>query len=111
MGYKYNFDKHPDSIGEMDNVAIGAKATILPNLKIGPNALVGAGVIVTKDGSRGAIVARNHAKVIGTFDNLVLRTMNHKDKLDTQEAAWKYFNNKNNHIKVNYILDFISKII
>lgn len=94
MGYKYNFGKHLGCIEVMDNVAIGAKAIILPNVKIGPNAIVGAGPIVTKDVPEGAIVAGNPAKVIGSFDELVLRRMNQDQKLDSSEIAWTYFNKR-----------------
>lgn len=94
MDYEHNFSKQLGCIEVMDNVAIGAKSIILPNVKIGPNAIIGAGSVVTKDVPPGTIVAGNPAKVIGSFDNLVLRRMNQEDKLDTPETAWKYFNKK-----------------
>ena len=50
-------------IGE--HAKIGANATILPGIKIGKNALVGAGSVVTKDVPDNAIVAGNPAKIIG----------------------------------------------
>ena len=43
---------------------IGAHATILPNVTIGDNAIVGAGSVVTKDVPDNAIVARNPARFI-----------------------------------------------
>ena len=43
--------------------SIGANATILPGLTIGVNAVVGAGSVVTKDVSDGAIVFGNPAKI------------------------------------------------
>ena len=46
-----------------DNVAIGSNATILP-VRIGKNAEVGAGAVVTKDIPPNAIVAGNPARVI-----------------------------------------------
>lgn len=39
-----------------DSVSIGANATILPNVEIGRNAIVGAGSVVTKNVSQNAIV-------------------------------------------------------
>lgn len=44
--------------------SIGSGATILANLVIGENALVGAGSVVTRDVPDNAIVAGNPAKVI-----------------------------------------------
>jgi len=43
--------------------SIGSGATILPNLIIGENALVGAGSVVTRDVPAGAIVAGNPARI------------------------------------------------
>ena len=44
--------------------SIGSGATILPNLEIGENAIVGAGAVVTKSVPANAIVAGNPAKVL-----------------------------------------------
>lgn len=55
----------------MDNVVIGAKSIILPNVKIGPNAIVAAGSVVTKDVPQGVVVGGNPAKVIGKTDDLI----------------------------------------
>ena len=54
-----------------DNVAIGSDTTILFNTKIGPNAIVAAGSVVTKDVPEGVIVGGNPAKVIGYVDDLI----------------------------------------
>lgn len=48
----------------MQGASIGANATILPGIKIGKNAMVGAGAVVTKDVPDNAIVAGNPAKII-----------------------------------------------
>ncbi len=52
--------------------SIGSGATILSQLTIGKNALVGAGAVVTKDVPANAVVAGNPAKV--------LRYLNDKEK-------------------------------
>jgi acetyltransferase-like isoleucine patch superfamily enzyme len=44
--------------------SIGSSATLLSNVTIGENAIVGAGSVVTKDVLPGTIVAGNPAKVI-----------------------------------------------
>jgi len=51
-----------------DNCQIGVRATILPNVTIGPNAVVGACSVVTKDVPHGCVVAGNPARVICTLD-------------------------------------------
>jgi acetyltransferase-like isoleucine patch superfamily enzyme len=49
----------------VDNGAsIGANATILPGIKIGSNAMVGAGAVVTKDVPANVIVVGNPARKI-----------------------------------------------
>jgi acetyltransferase-like isoleucine patch superfamily enzyme len=44
--------------------SIGSGATILSNLSIGENAIVGAGSVVTKDVPPNSVVAGNPAKVL-----------------------------------------------
>ena len=44
--------------------SIGSGATILPNIVIGENALVGAGSVVTKDVPNNAVVAGNPARIL-----------------------------------------------
>lgn len=51
-----------------DNVMIGISVIIMPGVTIGPNAVVGAGSVVTKDVPPGVVVAGNPARVICTVD-------------------------------------------
>ena len=44
--------------------SVGANATILPDVIIGSNAIVGAGAVVTKDIPDGVVVCGNPAKII-----------------------------------------------
>ena len=74
--YASDKDKYRFTMGTIevfDNVMIGANSTLMYNIKIGPNAIVGAGSVVTKDVPEGAIVAGNPAKIIGSFDDLAKR--------------------------------------
>ncbi len=48
--------------------SIGANATILPNVTIGVNAMIGAGSVVTRSVPPNAIVVGNPAKIIGYVD-------------------------------------------
>ena len=57
-------EKFPQTIVEM-GASIGANATILPGIRIGQNALIGAGAVVTKDVPANAIVVGNPAIIKG----------------------------------------------
>jgi acetyltransferase-like isoleucine patch superfamily enzyme len=50
--------------------SIGSGATILPNLVVGEDAIVGAGSVVTRDVPAGAIVAGNPARLLRRIENL-----------------------------------------
>ncbi|MGA8860839.1 MAG: acyltransferase, partial [Candidatus Sulfotelmatobacter sp.] len=50
--------------------SIGSGATILSNISIGENAIVGAGSVVTKDVPPGSIVVGNPAKVLRYIDKI-----------------------------------------
>jgi len=52
--------------------SIGSGATLLANLTIGENAIVGAGSVVTKDVPANAIVAGNPAKVLRFLEEQIL---------------------------------------
>ena len=65
-------DKHPRVVGDWElletkvsrGVSIGAHSVILPGLKIGENAIIGAGAVVTKDIPSNTIAIGNPARVI-----------------------------------------------
>lgn len=80
------YGKKLDRVGKVDikdNVFIGHGAIILPGVTIGPNVIVGAGSVVTKDIPEGVIVAGNPAKPIGKTYNLV-----EKLEKQTKELPW-----------------------
>jgi acetyltransferase-like isoleucine patch superfamily enzyme len=70
------YPKSPNAKNELigpiveQGAKIGANSTILPGVKIGRNALIGAGSVVTKDVPEGAVVAGNPAKIINNIANL-----------------------------------------
>lgn len=49
---------------------VGANATVLPGVRIGANALVGAGAVVVRDVPPGKVVVGNPARVIGDVSDL-----------------------------------------
>lgn len=49
---------------------VGANATLLPGVRIGEDALVGAGAVVTRDVPRGMVVMGNPARAIGDVTSL-----------------------------------------
>jgi acetyltransferase-like isoleucine patch superfamily enzyme len=73
-----------DAVGKIDikdNVFIGYHAIVLPNVTIGPNSIVAAGAVVTKDVKEGEIVAGVPAKCIGQVENLVSKLQAETEKL------------------------------
>jgi acetyltransferase-like isoleucine patch superfamily enzyme len=75
-----------DSVGAVrlkDNVFIGHNSIIMPNVTIGPNAIVAAGALVTRDVPEGKIVSGVPAKVVGSVDTLVAFR-----EVQTKELPW-----------------------
>jgi UDP-2-acetamido-3-amino-2,3-dideoxy-glucuronate N-acetyltransferase len=65
--------RYPPAFGQTlvrQGSSIGANATILPGVTIGPRAMVGAGAVVTRSVPANAIVAGNPAKIVGYVDTV-----------------------------------------
>ena len=65
-----------DSVGYIDirdNCFIGIGAIVMPNTTIGPDSVVAAGAVVTKDVPPGVVVGGVPAKIIGTTAELMER--------------------------------------
>ena len=76
---RMNMGKFPEMVGcieVMDNVFIGADSTIMPNVRIGKNVVIGAGSIVTKDCEENSIYAGVPARRLGSFDDFVAKRRN-----------------------------------
>lgn len=70
------YGKKLDSVGKidiLDNSFVGHGAIVMPGVTIGPNSIVAAGSVVSKDVPPGVVVGGVPAKVIGTTDALVAR--------------------------------------
>jgi acetyltransferase-like isoleucine patch superfamily enzyme len=88
---------HHTCIEIMDNCFIGGSSIIIGNVRIGPNAIVGGGSVVTKDVPPGTIVAGNPAKVIGSFYDLLKKrqTIDAECNGENQlEKLWQSFYDK-----------------
>ena len=89
---------HLGCIEICDNVFVGSRSIIMPNVRIGPNAIVGAGSVVTKDVPEGSVVAGVPAKVIGNFDDLFIKRLRESkliktaNRLERVESEWDKFN-------------------
>ena len=65
-----------DKISIGHNVNIGWETTILPNVKIGNNVIIGAGSIVTKDIPDNSVATGVPCRVIGTIDDYYQKNKN-----------------------------------
>lgn len=87
--------KYYGCIEIMDNVFIGCNTVILPDVRIGPNAVVAAGSVITNDVPPGTIVAGVPAKVIGKFDELHKKRIRESQLVGTDGYSyvecWKRF--------------------
>ena len=82
----------------MDNVFLGYNVTILPNVRIGENVIVGASSTVTRDLAPNGVYVGTPAKRIGSFDDYV------KKCAETKEGEYSYpFVQRNQRITADEI--------
>jgi acetyltransferase-like isoleucine patch superfamily enzyme len=79
----------------MDNVFIGCNSTILGGVTIGPNVVIAAGSVVTKDVPANSVVAGNPAIVIETFDEYINKRYQQYHSLDIDDIWNHFYQNKN----------------
>ena len=103
---------HVDNIGKIvirSNVFIGLGAIIMPDVEIGPKAIVGAGAVVTRDVMPGDIVGGVPAKTIGRVDDYVERLVRKNKDLpwnDILKARGSSFDAKLEPILLGIRLDY-----
>jgi acetyltransferase-like isoleucine patch superfamily enzyme len=76
-----------DGVGKVDirdNVFVGHQAIIMPGVTIGPNAIVAAGAIVTRDVPPDTVVAGVPARSIGTLADYI-----EKRKAEAAALPWR----------------------
>ncbi len=91
-----NFLYNNGCIEVMDNVFIGCNTTILPDIRIGPNVVIGAGSVITRDVPPNSVVAGNPAKIIDSFDNYIKKRKQITSLYPTEDLWEKFFQEKNN---------------
>lgn len=84
-----------------DNCFIGLNSIIMGNIVIGPNSIVAAGSVVTKDVPPGTIVGGNPAKVISTIEEYKEKVFSQWERIKPQ----RYFQgmNKSSEYSPEYI--------
>ena len=79
LNCKFGETRYQETVGCIeikDNVFVGTNVTIMNNVRIGPDAIVAAGAVVTKDVPAGTVVGGVPARVICTMDEYLARKEN-----------------------------------
>ena len=74
LNVKYNTNEFKENIGcieIMDHCFVGSNTVVLGNVRIGPNAIIGACSFVNHDVPEGTVYAGVPAKEVSSFDKLV----------------------------------------
>lgn len=87
QAYGINLDK-VGKIDLRDNVFVGHQAIIMPGVTVGPDAIVAAGSVVTRDVPPGSIVGGVPARVIGSVADMVGRLQREMQELPWREHAY-----------------------
>lgn len=79
LNTKIGENRYQETVGcieIMDNVFIGTNVTVLNDVRIGPDAIVAAGAVVTKDVPANSVVGGVPARVICTLDEYLEKREN-----------------------------------
>ncbi|MBO4894797.1 MAG: acyltransferase [Clostridia bacterium] len=94
-----------------DNVFVGLKSIILPNVHIGSNVVIGAGSVVAKNIPDNSVAVGNPAKVICTCDEYILK---HKKAIEEhpENVYWNtYRADMTEEERIKFNSDIDSKIV
>ena len=89
----------------LNDTFIGAGTIILPGVTVGPNAVVGAGSVVTRDVPPGTVAAGNPAKVVLSLEEFLQKHQEGAAVLPYQEYSIQYLTAE----KIEEIKDRLSK--
>ncbi|MGH2016804.1 acyltransferase [Aerococcus urinaeequi] len=91
---RYKDVKKFGKIDIKDNCFIGNNVVLMPDITIGPNSVIGAGAVVTKDVPPGTVVVGVPAKVIMTVEEYAEKSLENTPPYDMEE----YQKNRQNEI-------------
>lgn len=85
QGRRYRYA--PVAIG--DDCFIGARAMLMPGVRIGSGSIVGAGSVVTKSVPPGSVVAGNPARIVASRDDLMSRVAEWPTEADKRGSTYQ----------------------
>lgn len=77
-----------------DNVFVGARAIVMPNVTIGSNVIIGAGSVVTKSIESNSVVCGNPARKVDSYNNYIDRMRKKMNESNVFEIDWKHKSKK-----------------
>lgn len=83
-----------------DNVFLGYGAIVLPGVKIGNGAIVGAGAVVTRDVAAYSVVIGNPAKFHCTVEEYMVKCEKRGVLFDTPQSFEKYYDNSLSSVEI-----------
>ena len=89
MSSEYIYFSRQEEIRIRNNVFIGGYSKILYDVTIGNNVIIGAGSLVNKDVLDGVIAAGVPCRVIGKFDEYMIRLRKWIGRLNVKESEMK----------------------